>query len=136
MKNRIIIIVLAFFFPLIALAQEPKTPEQEEKEFRETLDKEIDNLSDLLSLNDSQIFYIDSIMTHDFKAMQKEMDSMQKKNITNRDLYLEVNDKWAEKIYMAMKKVLSSEQWAKYNKIGAAKEKKERDKRAAKRNKK
>ena len=42
-------------------------------------------------------------------------------------------DKWEEQIYTAMEKVLDEKQWAKYLKTGAAREKKARDKRAAKR---
>ena len=49
-------------------------------------------------------------------------------------LYIQANDKWAEKIYNAMHKVLNEEQWARYNKGDAGRAKKARDKRKAKHN--
>ena len=43
---------------------------------------------------------------------------------------------YVDSIYVAMRKVLNDEQWAKYEKAGAARDKKARDKRAAKKLKK
>ena len=54
--------------------------------------------------------------------------------MSNTDVYQQVQDKWAEQVYVAMQKVLDEKQWEKYLKAGAAREKKSRDKRAAKRN--
>ena len=53
--------------------------------------------------------------------------------MSNADVYQQVQDKWAEQIYVALQKVLDEKQWAKYLKNGAAREKKSRDKRAEKR---
>lgn len=108
-------------------------PAVKEKEFRETIDKEIERLTDLLKLEDWQIFYVDSIMTHDFTALREELEDMNRRKVENIGLYEVAQDKWAERIYQAYKKVLSESQWTLFNKKGAAREKAARDKRAAKR---
>lgn len=59
---------------------------------------------------------------------------MNRNKVSNSDLYVIAQDKWMEKIYTSFQRVFNDEQWAKYLKTGGAKEKKARDKRAAKRN--
>ena len=116
------------------LAQEKKTPEQREKEFYEAIEKQVEHLEDVLELEIWQVFYVDSILTHDFKAMQDEFAMMSAAKMSNSDLFYDVQDKWNEKIYQAFRKVFTDEQWDKYQKTGAGREKKARDKRAAKKN--
>ena len=119
----------------VALAQEgPKTPEQREKEFYEAIENQVNRLTEQLDLADWQVFYVDSILTHDYREMQAEFNSMSAAKYANSDLFYDVQDKWMEKMYQAMHKVFDEEQWAKYLKTGAAREKKQRDKRAAKKN--
>ncbi len=118
-------------------AQEgPKSPEQMEKEFYEAIEKEVERLTDQLNLDDWQVFYVDSILTHDYKAMQDEFTRMSAAKMSNADLFYDVQDKWMEQIYQSFRKVFNEEQWAKYEKYGAARNKKARDKRAEKKNKK
>ena len=66
------------------------------------------------------------------ELIQEELDALQDAKVSNRDLYTKASDKWAEKIYVAMRGILNDEQWSKYLKGGAAREKKARDKRNAK----
>ena len=115
-----------------ALSQEYKTPEQKEKELYEAVQAQVDKMAESLKLDMAQIFYVDSILMHDFKAMQEEFETMSAAKVSNSDLFYDVQDKWMEKMYQAMHKVFDEEQWAKYLKGGAAREKKQRDKRAAK----
>ena len=49
------------------------------------------------------------------------------------DIYQQIQDKWSEQMYLAIHKILNEQQWEKYLKQGAAREKKARDKRANKR---
>lgn len=131
-RSFIISLILAGF-SLTAFAQEaPMTPEQQQKAMREAIDKEITKWEDLLKLEDYQVFYLDSILTHDYGEMQVEMEALQKMRVDNSDYYIAVQDKWMDKIYVAVEKIFTPEQWAKYNKIGAAKMKAERQKRAQK----
>ena len=103
-----------------------------EKKFRETLETIIEKYENDYKLESWQVFYLDSILTHDYKALTAEMRSMGKSGVENPDLYQEVQDKWQEQIYNSLSKVFNEEQWAKYLKSGAAKDKKARDKRKAK----
>jgi hypothetical protein len=116
---------------LAAMAQDPEA-QKREKEFFENLDKQITQMSDQLDLEDWQIFYADSILTHDYQAMQQELTELQKKKVSNTDIYNEVVYRWQDQIDESLQKVFSDEQWAKYQKNGAARAKKARDKRRAK----
>ena len=119
--------------PLWALAQQPQNEEEEIKQMREVIDATVENYEKLLNLADWQTFYVDSILTHDYEALRQELKEMRTAKMSNTDAYQRVQDKWAEQIYVAMQKVFNEEQWAKYLKSGAARDKKSRDKRAAKR---
>lgn len=120
------------FLPFCAFAQQ-QSEEEEAKQFREALDRKVDDYSIMLDLEDWQTFYVDSILTHDYEAMRDELKLMQAAKMSTTDAYTRVQDKWEEQIYTAMEKVLDEKQWAKYLKTGAAREKKARDRRAAKR---
>ena len=109
------------------------TEEEEIKQMRESIDKTVDNYANLLDLADWQIFYLDSILTHDFDAMRLELKGLRDAKMSNADAYVRTQDKWSEQIYTSLQKVFNEEQWAKYLKSGAARDKKSRDKRAAKR---
>lgn len=130
------LIASAASFALVAgtLCAQELTPEQRkaEQEFYESITTMVDRYADQLDLNDAQIFYTDSILTHDYKAMQEELQALQSKKVSNTNLYYDVQDKWQEQIYNAFHKILDEEQWARYQKSGAERAKKSRDKRKAK----
>lgn len=119
--------------PLWLGAQQPLTEEEEIKQLREAVDKQVDSYTNMLDLADWQIFYLDSILTHDFDAMRLELKGLRDAKVGNSDAYVRTQDKWSEQIYNSLQKVFNEEQWAKYLKSGAARDKKSRDKRAAKR---
>jgi len=119
--------------PFQAGAQQAQGAEEEIKQMREAIDQTVENYERILELEDWQSFYVDSILTHDYDALRVELKSLQAAKMSNADVYQQVQDKWAEQIYVALQKVLDEKQWAKYLKNGAAREKKARDKRAAKR---
>lgn len=120
----------ALFLPSAAKNQQPpQTPEQQEKLFRETVDKEVQRLTDLLNLEYWQEFYVDSILTHDLHARMEEIQSMQKAKVENTDLYIAVSDKWMQQIDDSYKRFFTPEQWDKYWKTTGRRAQKERDKR-------
>ena len=121
--------LLAFYF---ASDQQPQTPEEQEKQLMEYIDKEVERLSNTLKMEYWQEFYADSVLVHDFHAMQDELKELQASKVTNADMYQQVQDKWSENIYNAFHKFLNEDQWKKYLKGGAARDKKARDKRAEK----
>lgn len=128
-------IALAALCPLFLYAQQqPTSPEEEEKQFRQAIDKQIEDLTNLLDLEYWQVFYLDSIFTHDYSAMRDEMKALSNARVSNAEAYERIQDKWMESIYHANRKVFNDEQWAKYLKSGAQRAKKARDKRAEKRN--
>ena len=126
-------ITILLLLPLWLGAQVPQNDEEELKQLREAVDRQVDNYTNLLKLEDWQVFYLDSILTHDFDAMRLELKELRDAKISNADAYTRAQDKWAEQIYNSLQGVFNEEQWAKYLKTGAARDKKARDKRAAKR---
>ena len=115
-------------------AQQANTDEGEKK-MRETIDAQIENYTKLFDLEGWQVFYLDSILTHDYAALVTEINELNSAKVSNRSIYETVQDKWAEQIYNSVYSVFNDTQWAKYLKSGAARKKKARDKRMAKRNK-
>lgn len=118
-------------FSISASAQDDELKKRE-KEFYESIDKEVERLSNLLDLDDWQMFYVDSILTHDYKALNEELTALRKQKVSNTDMYYEIQYKWLDKIYYAYEKIFNEEQWAKYLKSGAGRDKKSREKKQAK----
>lgn len=116
-------------FAASAQGQQPQTPEQREKQLLEFIDKEVQRLSAQLDLEYWQEFYVDSTLTHDYKAMAAELERLSSAKVENTDLYIAVQDKWAEQIDASYKSFFTEEQWNKYWKTGAKKAQQARDKR-------
>ena len=130
MKYFCLALALALSVPLMAQQQ---SPEDQEKKLRESIETMLEKYEQTLELEYWQGFYLDSIMTHDYGAMMKELESKSKAKVENSDIYIQVQDKWNEQMYNSFRKVLNEEQWNKYLKQGAARDKKSRDKRQKKR---
>lgn len=126
------VVCLAFSSLTVFAQQNPPSPEEQEKKLAEFIQKEVDRWETTLKLEDWQVFYVDSILNHDYRAMQEEMNSLSSAKVSNFDIYTKTSDKWAENIYVAFRKVLNGDQWAKYLKSGAARDRKAREKRKAK----
>ena len=129
---RLLNVILAFSLSVFAAAaqnQVPQTPEEREKQLLDFVDKEVQRLSDLLELEYWQEFYVDSTLTHDYHAMTEELNSLQKAKVENTDLYVAIQDKWAQQIDDSYKKYFTKEQWDKYWKLGGKKAQAARDKR-------
>ena len=132
-RSIVLCAVLSAGFSLSLAAQNMTEEDKKaEKEFHDSLEREIDRLTGLLKLEDWQVFYVDSILNHDYKAMQDELKDLQSKKVTNTDMYYDIQYKWQDRIYEAYEKIFDENQWAKYLKSGAAREKKNRDKKRGK----
>lgn len=128
-RSFVICLGLALGFGLCAGAQTQADEERKaEKEFFESVDKEVERLTNLLQLEDWQAFYVDSILTHDYRAMQDELKGLSEKKVSNPDLYYDIQYKWQDRIYDAYHQYFDESQWAKYLKSGAERDKKARDK--------
>ena len=121
-----------FLLPLGAFAQQ-MSEEEQAKKLTELIEKEVEHHEQNLELEDWQVFYVDSILTANYKGMMDELSELNKSKVSNPDLFIMAQDRWMEKTYLAFEKVFDEEQWAKYLKQGAARDKKARDKREAKR---
>ena len=126
-------IAALLLLPLLAGAQQPQAEEEELKQLRQVIDQTVASYETQFGLEDWQSFYVDSILTHDYEALRIELKSLRDAKVSNADIYQVTQDKWAEQVYVSLQKVFTEEQWNKYLKSGAARDKKARDKRAAKR---
>ena len=135
MKHLLPAAALSLAVSLTAAAQnqeKPLSPEEEEKQLYEYIDKEVERLTNLLDLEYWQSFYVDSVLNANLKGMKEEVKSMSAAKYSGVDSYQSVSDKWVEKTFNAFRSFLTDQQWAKYLKSGAGREKKARDKRLAK----
>ena len=124
--------LVCFLLALVCLpasAQSGQKKEDKEKKMGEFIQNQVSNLENSLKLETWQTFYVDSILNHDYRAMQDELDNLSSAKVSNTDIYIRTQDKWNEQIYQALSKVMNEAQWNKYLKMGAAREKKFRDKR-------
>ena len=124
--------LVCFLLALVCLpasAQSGQKKEDKEKKMDEFIQNKVSNLENSLKLETWQTFYVDSILNHDYRAMQDELDNLSSAKVSNTDIYIRTQDKWNEQIYQAIRKVMNEAQWNKYLKMGAAREKKFRDKR-------
>ena len=124
--------LVCFLLALVCLpasAQSGQKKEDKEKKMDEFIQNQVSNLENSLKLETWQTFYVDSILNHDYRAMQDELDNLSSAKVSNTDIYIRTQDKWNEQIYQARSKVMNEAQWNKYLKMGAAREKKFRDKR-------
>ena len=99
---------------LRAQNQGPQTEEQKEKQLMEYIDREVKRLSEQLTLEYWQEFYVDSTLTHDYHAMQEELEELQKAKVGNADIYQGVQDKWMQQIDDSYHRFFNEEQWKKY----------------------
>ena len=129
--------IFIFLFALLSLsslgayAQDQQV--DEDKQMNDSIEQVLETLERNLKLESWQIFYLDSIMRHDYTELRGELKQLQAAKVNNADLYNQAQDKWMEQMYVSFQGVLNEDQWAKYLKMGASREKKARDKRAAKR---
>ena len=128
-------LILAAVFAALCMpsfAQEMSEAEiKRDKEIYENIQKQVEHLESVLDLEGWQVFYADSILTHNTYAMHAELKALQERKVSNTDLYYEVQFRWLDESYYAFQKILTPEQWKKYLKDGAARNKKARDKERA-----
>ena len=109
------------------LAQEQEKP----KEVWEQAEEEADRLQRVLELEDWQVFYVDSTLKHDYQELTTEIQKLQESKVSNTSLYLELQDKWMDRIDETYRRIFTDIQWAAYLKSGAGKAQKARAKRKA-----
>ena len=128
-KNIALIALLLSGLAFSAFAQEEEGKGEKVMDMDTAAEKEAERLGEVLKLEDWQIFYTDSILRHDYGAMQREVQQLQATGVSRRDLFLDVQDKWMEKADAALEKLFTPAQWKKYLRDGAGRRIKEREKR-------
>jgi len=109
-KITLCIILVLFAASLHAQEQKEKTPEERATEM-------VNKMEEVLALEPHQTFYVDSILTHDYRAWMDELEKYQKQGVQEGSVYVAVKDKWDAKIDSALAKVLTPEQFVEYQKL-------------------
>lgn len=123
----IVAAIMPVLWSAVSAAQEPEEPD-----ILLIAENEADRLQRLLNLDGGQLFYVDSTLKHDYQAMQEEYMRLSSAKVSNRSMYVLVQDKWMEATDNSFKEIFTREQWDTYLKNGAAKQQKAREKRKAK----
>lgn len=117
-------ILLFFAAAPAASAQEPQEPDVDK-----IISVQLETLTRLFKLDDVQVFFIDSILQHNYPAMIDEINETRKTGANNDETYQTISDKWMEATDNAFERVFNEDQWVKYMKSTYGKEKKRREKR-------
>ncbi|MBQ6878829.1 MAG: hypothetical protein IJN52_01330 [Bacteroidales bacterium] len=119
--------LLLFACLKVSAQQQPEKPDVYEQ-----AELEADRLQRILELEDWQLFYVDSTLKHDLPAMMSEIEKLRASKVSNSSMYVTVQDKWLEHIDSTYRTIFNDKQWTAYQKSGAAKAQKARDKRKQK----
>lgn len=130
----LVLALISYGFSASAQNQEG-VAEDDVKKMLENVDRQVEQMTNDLDLADWQVFYVDSILTANYLSLQEGFADLSSKKVGNRDIYQELQYRKLDEIYYALEKVLDEQQWTKYLKRGAAKDKKSREKYFAKKNK-
>lgn len=116
-----------------ASAQGSGQGQQQQPKDAATMAAEVaDYLQGMLSLDDRQVFLVDSTLQFNYAHMMEELEAVRRKGASGTELYELVSDKWSEANDTTFVKFFSDEQWKKYMRTPYGKQKKARDKRLAK----
>lgn len=128
MKKRLLILFVTIFLTsLTTFAQQ----QGEVKSVEEVAIEEAIRLEKKLNLEPHQAFYIDSILQHDMKAMDNEMQALRSSGMQDFRHYEDVRTRWIEQMKNSFQKVLTEEQYIIYLKdvgLYAKEKKKEKEK--------
>lgn len=126
--NRLFILLLFAASLLLstpaALAQEPQEPDLDK-----IIATQLDNLTRTFKLDDVQVFFVDSILQYNFRAMNDEFEQTRRTGASNNETFQIISDKWMAATDEAFERFFTEEQWKKYMKSSYGKEKIRRDKR-------
>lgn len=70
-----------------------------------------------LKLNSTQLFYVDSILRHNYTEMFADIDEARSRGSQDQQTYKTISDKWMLKTNNALKAVLDEQQYIRYLKM-------------------
>lgn len=88
--------------------------QQEQKSPEELAIEEANRLESTLLLNGAQLFYIDSILRHNYMCLSDDMQALQERGSQDVNSYTTTREKWIQKTIDAFKLVLDEQQYIKY----------------------
>ncbi len=96
---------------------------QEEEDPITIAEKEVVRLTKALNLTETQVFYVDSIITNNFVGIKTAFDDLRNSGRSEYQIFKQTQELWEEKRLTALKKVLDEQQYIKYLRlIGKGKE--------------
>ncbi|MDD4420568.1 MAG: hypothetical protein PHW85_03135 [Bacteroidales bacterium] len=110
---------------LSAVCAVPVFAQQQEKEKtpEEVAAAEVKAMVSELKLSESQEFFCDSILTHNYTCMKSDFESLQNSGMQEASTYQFLKDRWEKKTLEALKKVLDDQQYIRYlRRIGKGKD--------------
>ena len=111
MKKRLLtLFTIIFLTSVTSFAQQQENP----KSVEELAMEEAVRLEKELKLEPHQAFYIDSILQHDMKAMDDEIQAMRSAGMQDFRQYQIVSERWIDKMRGSFQKVLTEEQYIHY----------------------
>ena len=111
-----------------ARAQEPQQPDIDQ-----IIANQVDNLTRNFKLDEVQVFFIDSILQYNYRAMNEAFEEARKTGASNSETYQAISDEWMQSTDEAFERFFTEDQWKKYMKSSYGKEKQRREKRMSER---
>ena len=88
--------------------------QQEQKSPEELAIEEANRLETTRLLDGAQLFYIDSILRHNYMCLSDDMQALQERGSQDMNSYTTTREKWIQKTIDAFKLVLDEQQYIKY----------------------
>ncbi|MBP9986868.1 MAG: hypothetical protein KBT44_02960 [Bacteroidales bacterium] len=104
---------------------------QAEPDYEKQIKQQVDYFIETYHLDDIQAFRLDTLLQHYLPIYNEEVDKLKSSGISMMESYQPMLDKWADFFDRSYEKIFTPEQWKRYLKSAAGKEKKKRDIRMA-----
>ena len=91
--------------------------DQQQENPEEIAIKMANRLETDLKLNSTQLFYVDSILRHNYTEMFAAVDEARARGSQDQQTYKTISDKWMLKTNNALKAVLDEQQYIRYLKM-------------------
>ena len=126
------ILVAPLFFSLSwTTCRAQQANHQKERAFDEIIAKQVEDIVERFKLDDYQAFKLDTLLQHFAPIYNEEMKRVKDSGAAQSASFQGVSDKWADFFDNEYQKIFTEEQWDRYLKSSAGREKKKRDKRMA-----
>ena len=102
-----------------------------EQSYEDAITKQVEDMVERYKLDDYQAFKLDTLLQHFAPIYQAEIKKVKDSGAQQIDSYQTVVDKWASFFDSEYQKIFTEDQWTRYMKSPAGREKKKRDKRMA-----